>query len=208
MPPKVPDYYTDPYFTEAQKTLTPFYSSILKGQPDPYFAPIGEIGGEEFEDILGLTQRDVTRGVTEDIARRKVRGARGTDIIARIMGDVTKRLRFEDYSRGLKGRETLLGVGTRGLEGVREAGQRYSSDVSTFGLQKTQLESNIERQERLDKVAENKIWTDLLSSVIGTSGTVAGLTYNPAGTATRIGSAVAKRSLYGDLSLEDFSKGF
>lgn len=156
----MPEFYEDPMFKGSQEKLFPFYSGILEGDVPDYYKPIGESGGKEFEDILGLTQRDVTRGVTEDFARRKVRGARGGDIIGRIMGDITKKMRWEDYSRAIKGRESLLGVGTKGLEGVRGAGLQIGGQKNQFNVWQAEMEAQ-------KKAEENKMWANIIESVIG-----------------------------------------
>lgn len=193
----VPDFYTDPKFEESQEFLFPYGKDILQGRPDPYFAPIGEIGGETFEDYMASIRGDVTRGVTEDLARRKVRGMRGGDIISKAMGKITPALKWEEMLRGLKGREFLFTQGRGITEGVRSAGLEFGRQKSAFGLQKAGLEFNIEKQARADEAAEkaakDKMWTDIISSVIGGVGTAAKAYANPAGTATKLGSAAVSK---------------
>ena len=171
-----PSYYTDPYFTQSQDLLFPFYSDILKGDIPDYYAPIGEWGGKEFEDFMGYMEKGITKGVTEDLARRKVRGARGGDIIAKAVGDIRSKYSYEDMLRGLKGRESLLGVGTSGMEGVRSSALAYGSDKSRYDLDVAKLEEQ-------DNLAKDKMWTDILSSVIGGGVSMAAMSYMPLGSA-------------------------
>lgn len=183
--PGLPEFYTDPKFAETQEFLAPYGMDILRGDIPDYWAPIGRWGGKELEDILALTQRDVTRGVTEDIARRKVRGARGAGIISRAMGDITKKLRWEDYSRGLKGREFLFGQGRGITEGVRAAGLEFGGQRNIFALKQAEL-------EQAEKARKSAMWSKILSSAIGAAGTVGGMMIGgPFGAAVggRLGSA-------------------
>ena len=130
----MPEFYEDPYYGKTQDFLFPYGTNILKGDIPEYYKGIGESGGKEFEDMLGLTKRDVTRGVTEDFARRKVRGARGTDVIARAMGDIGKTLRWEDYSRALKGKEFLFTQGRGITEGVRSSALENQRQRNQYAL--------------------------------------------------------------------------
>ncbi len=95
----IPDFTQDPFFAKSQEALFPFGASILEGNIPDYFKDIGEFGGEAFEDILGLTQRDVSKSILEDQARKKSRSGRGTNILARTMGDITKKLQIEYLMR-------------------------------------------------------------------------------------------------------------
>lgn len=179
-----PDFYTDPNFEKSQDFLFPYGKGILEGDISDYYKPIGEYGGQEFEDILGLVQRDVTRGVTEDMARRKVRSLRGTNIISRTMGDITKKMRWDDYMKAVGGRKYLFGQGRGIVEGTRAAGL-------AIGGQKNVFETKRFEAEQAKETARNKMWSDIISSIIGTSGTIAGFAMNPAGA----GASMASKAL-------------
>ena len=165
--PQIPGFFEDPNYRASQDFLAPYGRDILKGDIDPYYAPIGEHGGQELEDILGLLKRDVSRGVTEDMARRNVRSLRGTDVIARTMGDLSKKLRWDDYTRALKGRQYLFGQGRGITEGVRSAGLEYGRQKNVFNLKTYEM-------EQTEKAAKDKMWSDIISSSIGAIGTIYG----------------------------------
>lgn len=164
----IPEFYTDPYFSTSQATLLPFYSDILKGDIPEFYRPLTEYGGRELEDILGLLKRDVSTSVYEDLARRKVRGVRGADIISRAMGDISTKTRWSDYMRALEGRQFLLGLGTKGLEGVRSAGLEYGGQKNIFDLKTYEM-------EEAKKAEEAAMWSDILSSTMQGGASMFGL---------------------------------
>ena len=163
-----PEFYEDPYFAQSQEFLFPYGTDILKGDIPEYYRPIGEWGGAEFEDILGLATRDITKAGLETGARLKKRGGRLLPSIAREVGEMSKKFRFEDYVRALKGREFLFAGGKGIAEGVRGAGLQMQEMKNVFGLKEYTAEET--RRKEADA-----LWREILTSGIGTLGTIYGM---------------------------------
>lgn len=181
----LPNWWEDPYVGKTQESLFPFYSDIMAGRPNEYYAPIGRWGGQELEDIIGLTRRDITGAVTEDLARRNISGGVGGDIIARTMADVTPKLRWQDYSRALTGRLNLLNIGRTGMENVRSAALSNQGQRNQFNLGRSELELrnlglgleadkfNI-LQDTAQNQAEAALWGDILGSGVSAATNIYG----------------------------------
>ena len=196
--PEIPKYYQSPYYEQTQKPLLETGAGLLRGDVPDYYKPIGESGGTEFENMMRSIRGGISTSVDEDLARRNVgRGGLGASATAEAMGRVTPGLRYEDYSRAIKGRQGLLSAGVGMLTGVRgagmeEAGARGRYDWNVYGAQVSE-ERERERRER----EEMTMWTDMISSGFGAAGTIAGAAYGgPAGAAAggaagrTLGSAV------------------
>jgi hypothetical protein len=131
----MPSYVSSPYYKESQDVLSGLGKNILSGNVPEYFRGIGEAGGIDFQNMLNLTNRDVARGVNEDIVRRGVsRGGVGTSAIAKAISDSSIKARFEDYSRSMEGRKALLGAGIDIMGGTRSAGLTETNMQNLFGL--------------------------------------------------------------------------
>ncbi len=116
----LPDYALDPLYQKSQDVLFPMGTALATGQGIPdYYKTIGEIGGKEFEDVLGMGIRDITRTGLETGARLKSRGPRTAFGIEQAVGDFSKRMRFEDLESAKAGRKFMLGTGIETLSGVR-----------------------------------------------------------------------------------------
>jgi len=167
-----PDYYLSQYYQEPQKELTGIYGDILSGELDPYYAPIGEFGGDAFDqlmqDIEGRVTTGVTRSVEEDITRRGVaRGGLGTTAIsmgvAEKIGDIEATLGYQDYGRALEARGDLLGLGLGGKERIRGAGLSESELRNKFNLDVYRsLQGQYAVGEAEDE-ATSDIWGDIAS---------------------------------------------
>lgn len=155
--PNRPVYQEDPDYRKSQDFLSDFGMGLLGGDVPDYFAPIGETGSQEFEDILGLTKRDVMTSTTEALAKGgRARGGQLAASTAQAVGDVSIKARFDDYSRSLIGKERLLGYGLDVTEGVRGAGQREGENVNVFNVgdyRRNIEERNFRYGDRLDKAA-------------------------------------------------------
>lgn len=155
--PERPVYQEDPDYRETQDYLKDFGMGLLGGDVPDYFAPIGEAGSQEFEDILGLTKRDVMTSTTEALAKGgRARGGQLAASTAQAVGDVSIKARFDDYSRSLIGKERLFGYGLDVVEGVRSAGQAEGGNVNRFNQQDYRFnieERNFRYGDRLDKAA-------------------------------------------------------
>src|SRR4030043_271703 len=191
---ELPSYYQDPYYKQSQEFLFPFYSSLLEGKPNEYYAPIGEYGGKALEDIIGLSTRDITKSASESLLRSGLsRSGIATDVISKAVGDVSTKLRWDDYNRALQGRLNLLGVGSTGMSGVRSAGLQSQGLQNQFNLSVAGLESE----------QEASMWGNILSSVIGTAGGIYGM--GQLSDILKDTSTVAPKKVTSDIGSIDFS---
>ena len=188
----LPEFQTEEFYTAGQEKLFPFYSQMLEGEVPEYFSGIGAVGGKEFEDVLGMTTRDITQSGLETGARMGMRGPRVGAGISRAVGDVSKQMRYADYERAIEGRKGLLTTGLTGMEGVRGAGLDLTNLMNQFALQKTQLGMDLAGKEEAKKKAESDRWSKVLQSIIGGVGTIGGMTAYGGmmkGATTKLGTA-------------------
>jgi hypothetical protein len=197
----LPQYYQDPMVAKTQAPLLETGLGLLKGDIPDYYKSIGQIGGPLFEDILKGTTADITRAVTEDVARRGGRGGLAADVISRGVGRVTPGLRWQEMMRGIEGRKGLLGYGANILSGVRGAGLTTGAGRRAFDLSTAQLGLGAEQfekefgfgQEKFGKTldwekerfarqleleretAEAGLWGDIISGGMSALGSAAGI---------------------------------
>jgi len=165
---KLPDYTEDKYYESSQAPLQKTGLSLLQGKPNDYFKPIGEYGGQEFENVLGLLKRDVSKGVDEDLVRRGVgRGGIGATAKARAIGDISTKTRYADYERALSGRQNLLTTGADILGGVRSGALNREGIRNPFEISRTGLD--MDRAKGLDahQAAQDKKMSDLIGGAVG-----------------------------------------
>lgn len=128
-----PTYYTDPNYTETQDALKGLGLGLLKGEVPDYYSSIGQTGGKEFEDMLGLTTRDIQKSAAESLAKTgRARGGALPAMTAQSVADTALKARYQDYNRALTGKEDLLKLGIGVSEGVRGAGQTQGGNVNAF----------------------------------------------------------------------------
>lgn len=137
---QLPDFYEDPYYSKSQESLYPLGRDILAGDIPDYYKPIGEIGGEIFEDVLGLGIKDITTAGIESAARLNKRGGNVAPAIAGKVGEFTKKARFDDMMRALQGRQFLLGAGADIMGGVRSGALTEQQQRNTYNISKGNLE--------------------------------------------------------------------
>lgn len=163
-----PEIKIDPYVKKVQDILFPIGQDILSGKIPEYYKGIGEVGGSELERMLSLVGRDITKGVDESLARRNVsRGGIATSLTSKSIADASTKLRWSDFNRAMAGKQSLLGVGSELLTGVRSSATNISSMTNQFDLNAAQLAANKEN-------AQNSTWTQILSSGIGSLGNLYG----------------------------------
>lgn len=171
---ELPDFELDPFYSQAQETLAPFGKGLLTGDIPDYLKPIGEIGGPEFEDVLGLGIRDIEGAGIRSAARVGQRGGNVPVGIAREVGDFTRKSRFEDLMRALKGREFLATTGANVLSGVRGGALQRTGIESQFALGRGRLgldyQKFISEQERL----KGGIFSNIFESGIKGIGNIIG----------------------------------
>ena len=176
----LPGWYEDEYYKPTQDYLFPYGKGLLEGDIPEYFRPIGERGGREFEDMLGMVKRDISRGIDEDLVRRNVsRGGVGTQVKGQAFADASTKARYDDFLRAMRGREMFLGTGLKTVSGVRGAGLQYQGQRNTFNINRAKLQMADEHfQKKMDyqkKQASDRAWGSMLSSGLGALGTVAGM---------------------------------
>ena len=173
---KIPDYWSDKYYEKTQSPLYETGFNLLQGKPSEYYAPIGEYGGQEFENVLGLLTKDVTRGVNEDLVRRGVgRGGIGTTAISKAVGDVSGQMRWSDYMRALQGRQNLLNTGMTGMTGVRSGALSEEQIRNQFSLGASGLE--MQKAAGVDQynAQQGETWSNLIGSGIGAAANIYGM---------------------------------
>ena len=176
---QLPSYYEDPYYKPSQEYLCPYGQAWMEGDISEYYRPIGEWGGPELEDLIRLTTRDITQRGLEAGAKANIRGPRLSASISKAIADVVPGMRYEDYSRGLEGRKWLFGQGRGITEDVRTAGLTAQEQRNAFNRWLTEMQFEIERageaKTAAKKARESAMWSQILSSVIGTGANITGM---------------------------------
>jgi len=173
---KIPDFYTDPNYTESQDLLSTTGSNLLAGKPGDYYKSIGETGGGAFENMMKLIGRDTSKAVSENLVRRNVaRGGLGASLVAKSMSDVGTKLRWEDYSRAQKGKQFLLGKGLDTTEGVRSSALNFGSQKNLYNLNATKMAMGKAEAEEAASAREGSMWSSILSSGIGSLANIYGM---------------------------------
>ena len=173
---QIPEYWKDEYYEKAQEPLYNVSKGLLEGKPSEYYAPIGQYGGQELENVLGLLTKDVTRGVNEDLVRRGVgRGGIGTTAISKAVGDVSGQMRWSDYMRALQGRQNLLNTGMTGMTGVRSGALSEEQIRNQFSLGASGLE--MQKAAGVDQynAQQGETWSNLIGSGIGAAANIYGM---------------------------------
>ena len=172
--PPPPAWYEDPYYPKTQADLYGFGSEGLKGEFPDYYDPIGEYGGADFENYLGLVNRDITRAGTEDAARRNVRGGATSSVISKAIADSSTKLRFADFTRAMAGREALLGASVNAETGVRASALANQEMKNNFNMSQWQTMFGQAANEKTASAQNSgSIWSSLLSA----GGSIAGSIY-------------------------------
>ena len=161
-------YYEDPDYRETQDFLKEYGINLLDGDIPDYYKGIGESGSQEFEDLLKMTNRDITQSTTESLAKggRGRGGALGAST-AQSIGDNTAKLRYADLERSLQGKQYLMNTGAKMTEGARSAAQGEEGQVNQFNAMKTGALVDLEGMKGDAKVAEIGQYGEALSSMVG-----------------------------------------
>lgn len=217
----LPSYYQSEWYTKPQKRLYDYSSGLLEGNIPDYYKGIGETGGAELQGMMDLLGRDISKNVTEDMARRNVgSGGAGLSAIAKATADAGTQLRWQDFLRSMQGKQYLLGAGLETMSGVRGAGLQEQGMQNQFNLNKAGMEFNVNKyndeQARADEASKGALWGDILGAGIGAAGTIAGAYFGgPGGAAVggKLGAAAGQtvagkkkpRGSFGDVSLRGMS---
>lgn len=160
-----PKYYEDQSYIESQKALKDLGLGLLEGRVPDYYKSIGETGGKEFEDMLGLTTRDITKSAAEaSAAGGRARGGSLPAITAGAVADAATKARYSDYNRALAGKQDLLNLGVSTTTGVRGAGQTEQQLRNKFNW--TDYNAQVAERNYQDKKKAQE--DEALGEMIGT----------------------------------------
>lgn len=141
---ELPPFFEDEFYKPSQDLLFGMGKDFLGGNIPDYYAPIGEIGGANFESFLGNVLRD-TQDATEGsaIARNVGRAGATTSAVAKAVGDTSAQYRWADNVRALEGRSKFLGFGGDAVTGVRSASLTNQEQKNNYSIRKALAEYGI-----------------------------------------------------------------
>jgi len=138
---KLPDYYESDIFNDIQDYLKGYGTGMLEGDVPDYYKGIGETGSQEFEDMLAMTNRDISQSVTEAMAKSgRARGGALPVAVSKAVGDASTKARYGDYERSLEGKKYLMNTGLETTTGVRNAAFNEQSLKNQFNLSRSGLD--------------------------------------------------------------------
>jgi len=151
---EIPPFTDDPYVGKSQDYLWNFGTNMLDGKLPDTYQPLTEFGSQQFEDMLGLTNRDIAKSVTDSAVRTGMgrSGVIGSNI-AKATADASVKARYGDYTNTLTNLKSLLGVGLDTVSGVRTAGLQNQDQKNTYELRKAGL--NIDQNSNLYAADQN-----------------------------------------------------
>lgn len=167
---EIPTFQEDPDFRETQDFLKNLGIDILGGDIPEFFAPIGETGGAELENLINLISGDI-QSAAESAGAATGRTGAIPSIVAKETGRLATELRFSDFQRALKGKEFLFGQGRGITEGVRGAGQVQQGQLNQFNLEAAGLDLTkrfgLDEQDLLEGGALGKLFETGLGAAAG-----------------------------------------
>lgn len=206
--PALPSFYEDPYFQKTQGDLYKLGTDFVGGKIPDYYKSIGEVGGPEFQDVLRLNNADIQRNALETAAKTGSRGGAAQSSISKATADMTTKLRWADVLRAMQGRAGFLNTGVNALTGVRNAGLNFGGQKNQFNLNRYGLEMDQVKTQAAEDAQDDSMWSDILSGVLGTAGTIGGFMLGgPAGAAAGGGASKAISSTILDKG-EDYYQPF
>jgi len=168
-------YYEDPDYRETQDFLKDYGIDLLKGDIPDYYKGIGETGGQQLEDLIAMTNRDITQGATDALAKTgRLRGGALPAAVAQPIADNSTKLRYADLQRMLQGKQYLMNQGVGITEGVRGAAQTEGGRQNEFNAIKTGALVNLEGQKGVQKSKEIGSYGAALTDLVGTEGLLFG----------------------------------
>lgn len=194
--PKLPDFYDDPLYKSSNDTLNNYGMGILQGQVPDFYKMIGQQGSPELENVIGMTNRDISRSALEAAAKTGARGAGVSSAIAKATADNSTKLRWQDMLRSIDDKKWLFGTGLDTIGGVRNSAFDFMNAKNSFNLNRTGLETDQAKLIQADKDRKSAAWASILSAGLGAAGTIGGfMVGGPAGASvggsagTALGSA-------------------
>lgn len=140
VPVNIPDFTADDYVGRTQDYLYDFGTDMLEGYLPETYKPLIEFGSQQLEDMLGLTNRDISKSVTESAARTGM-GRSGVmqSNIAKATADASVKARYGDYSTTLGNLKSLLGYGLDTVSGVGSKALTNQWQMNNYNLGATEL---------------------------------------------------------------------
>lgn len=188
-----PSYYSDPSYVETQKALKDLGLGLLDGKIPDYYKSIGETGGQEFEDMLGLTTRDITKSAAEaSAAGGRARGGSLPAITAGAVADAAVKARYEDYNRSLAGKQDLLNLGVNTTTGVRSAGQVEGQLRNKFNWQDYDAQVQERAYQDMKEAQEDAALGEMIGTIasIGLGAATGGMSFGLQGALAGAGTAL------------------
>jgi len=163
-------FYTDENFNNVQNTLMQLGQNIISGDIPEYYRPIGEIGGETLDNLINQVGADISKSVSEDVARRGMsRSGIAPAVTARQIADATTKIRYSDLQRALQGRGNLFQLGIGTVDNVGNRGLNYAGQKNTYNVNKANLEemarqfdlARHDRRRSANKAKDRELWSAL-----------------------------------------------
>jgi len=172
---EMPSFYQDPNYEKTQDYMYDYGTGILEGEIPDYYKSIGEYGGQEFEDIMALVNRDVTQGAMETAARRGQKGGNVQQAVAKQTADASTKLRYQDFVRAMAGRESLFKGGGAMVSDVGSKALINQGQRNQFNLASVGMEVDMLADARAQDTASANRWASMVGSIGSGIGTAAGI---------------------------------
>jgi len=167
-----PEFFEDPIFADLQNFMQGLGKDILGGNIPEYYAPIGERGGKEFQDVLGMGIRDIQESAINTAAiTGRGRGGSLPGTVSKAVGDFTKEMSFADFLRAMQGREFLFGQGRGITENTRNAAFNNQGARNNFNIAGANFDFNkagyLDKFDIFQDEQQGEAISNVLSSVGG-----------------------------------------
>lgn len=189
-----PTYYEDKDYRETQDALKGLGLGLLEGKVPDYYKSIGETGGKEFEDMLGLTTRDINKSAMEaSAASGRARGGNLPAVTAGAISDAALKARYSDYNRALAGKQDLLNLGVSTTTGVRGAGQTEGQLRNNFNWKDYQAQVDERAYQDMKKAQEDAALGEMIGTIasIGLGAATGGMSFGLQGALAGAGDALS-----------------
>lgn len=189
-----PKYYEDPDYRETQNALKGFGLGLMKGEVPDYYKAIGQTGSQEFENMLGMTTRDITRSAAEaSAAGGRARGGSLPAITAGAVADTAINARYQDYNRSLAGKMDLLNLGVNTTTGVRNTGQLEGARRNDFNWKDYTAQVNERAYQDAKEAEEDAALGDMIGTIasVGLGAATGGMSFGLQGALAGAGDALS-----------------
>lgn len=173
---QLPEFYSDPTFTETTALLKDTGEGILTGNNIPdLLRPLMESGGPEFQNLINRVTSRVQKSVTESVAAQgRGRGGSMSGRVAGAVADTTSTLGYQDYLRSLAGRGDIFNIGTNLTKSAADLGFSNQGQKNQFNLNVAGLD--FKRRQALDEqdIMEGQMFGQGIGDLTGVIGQVLG----------------------------------